>query len=86
MNGRVADSPFFANLFPASLKLGLDQADDLAVLGKQISHREQYLGQGDKGNVDGGKSRSFLNVLRHYVTDVCFLHADHSWVIAKLPV
>ena len=32
MNGRVADNPFFANLFPASLKLGLDQADDLAVL------------------------------------------------------
>lgn len=56
MNGRVADNPFFANLFPASLKLGLDQADDLAVLSKQISHREQYLGQGDKGNVDGGKA------------------------------
>ena len=34
VGGRVTDNAVFAHFFAASLKLGLDQADDLAVLGK----------------------------------------------------
>ena len=83
---RITDNPFLSHLFPASLKLGFYQADDFAILCKKISHRSQYLGQGNKGNINRGKCRFLLDILRYHIANVGFLHAHNSWVVAKLPV
>ena len=52
MDCRITDNTFLSNLLSASFKLGLDQADDLTILCKKISHRSQYFCQGNKGNVN----------------------------------
>ena len=50
---RVAHYAFFSDLFPARLKLGLDQAHDLPVPGQQLPDRQKHLCQRNKRDING---------------------------------
>ena len=77
MDGRVPDDALFADLLPAGLKLGLDEAQDLPRPASGVLWTAgQDDTQGDKRNVDDGQVQRLSQILRRDIADVRPLHAD----------
>ena len=85
MHMDIPDNALFADLFPARFKLGLDEADQLAIGAKDTQHRRQYLRQGNEGNIDGGKIPFIGHLFMGHIAHVGLFQADHPLIISELP-
>ena len=84
--GRIPYNTLFADLFPAGLKLGLNQAGDLTALPQQAIKSGKNQLEGDEGHVDGCKIQLIRDLLMGQIPGIRALHADHARIIAQLPV
>lgn len=89
MYGGVGDDTrAFIGFGFASLKLWLNQRDDISGREQQCNYREENFAQGDKGAIDDGevKGDKRLREMRwQEVAGVSFLHNYHTRVLAKFP-
>ena len=83
----VTDNALLAHIFLTGLKLRLNEAQNLALLGfQQIFDGGQDDLQPNEAHIDHRKIQRLSQILRGHIADIGALHHHHSGIRADLPV